>query len=82
MSDDDTEYYTPESRTDRIKYSVTTLWDDFGRTDSAQLGLVINTGLALLGVIVYILTSGLVSYAGIAWAILNIYPVFQWVISL
>jgi len=64
-----------------LVYSITNLWDDFGSTDRPLLGLVINLGVAAIGVVVYLSTSGLVAYAGAFIAILSVLAVIRWMVS-
>ena len=45
-----------------------------------QTQLAINLGLALPGLAVWWYFDGLVAFAGVAWALLNILPVVQWVL--
>jgi len=71
----------PTGRIARIKYSITNLWDSFGRTDSLGLGVVINLSMIALGIIVYMATSGLLSYVGAVWAIFNTYPFIKLVFN-
>lgn len=83
MTNDDNPYRdAPDGKLARLRYSISTLWEGFGNVDSVGLGIVINCGLAALGVVVFVATSGLLSYAGAVWAILNIAPVVQWVLGL
>lgn len=77
------------SMLDRWKYelsnlraSITNLWDDFGGTTAPLLGLVVNLGLAAIGLVIYWQTSGLIAYAGGTWAILHILAIVKWVIGL
>jgi len=72
----------PSGKVARIKYSISNLWDSFGRTDSVGLGVVINLSMIALGVVVYMSTSGIPSYAGAVWAIFNCYPFAKWVFGL
>jgi hypothetical protein len=72
----------PSGKVARIKYSITNLWDSFGRTDSLGLGVVINLGMVLLGIIVFMTTSGILSYVGAVWALFNCYPFVKWVLGL
>lgn len=82
MSDEEPFADAPSSKTGRVKYAISNLWDDFGHVDNPYLGLVINCGLASLGLVLFVATSGLVSYLGVVWALLNLLPVFQWVLGL
>lgn len=65
-----------------IRYSIGNLWDEFGSTDAPLLGLVVNLGLAAIGVLVYSQASGAVAFVGAAWAILNVLGVVKWVFGL
>lgn len=62
-----------------LRYSVQNLWSDFGNTDSVGLGLVINLGLAAVGVLIYAFGSGWVAFVGAVWAILNVLGIVKWV---
>jgi hypothetical protein len=83
MTQEESDYAgMPSGRIARIKYSISNLWDSFGRTDSVGLGVVINLGMVALGIIVYMATTGLLQYAGVVWAIFNAYPLLKWVFGL
>lgn len=83
MTDSESDYSgMPSGRIARLKYSVSNLWDSFGRTDNARLGAIINLSMIALGVIVYFATTGWLSYVGVVWAIFNSYPLIQWVMNL
>jgi len=64
-----------------LRVSLENLYEDFGSTDNPLLGLVINLGLAAIGVIVYLELGGVVAIAGLLWAIINVLGVVQWVIG-
>lgn len=61
-----------------LRESITNLWEEFGQTESALLGLAINTSLTLVGVAVYLTTDGLLAFAGAVWAILHILAIARW----
>jgi hypothetical protein len=83
MTENESDYVDmPSGKVARIKYSISNLWDSFGRTDSLGLGVIINLSMILLGIIVYMATSGLLSYVGVVWALFNCYPFVQWVFGL
>jgi hypothetical protein len=83
MAENESDYSgMPTGRIARIKYSIHNLWDSFGRTDSLGLGVVINLSMIALGIIVYVLSSGLLSYVGAVWAIFNSYPFIKLVFNL
>lgn len=83
MTDQDSDFQDmPTGRTARLKYSISNLWDQWGNVDNEWLGAVINVGLAMFGVVAFVFGSGLVSWAGAAWAVLNLVPVIQWVLRL
>jgi len=83
MSDDESDFAEmPSGKVARLKYSINNLWEDFGNVDSIGLGIVINLGLAAIGVIGYVWLSGLVAYVALVWAILNVLPILQWVLGL
>jgi len=67
MTDDNS---IPDGKLNKLTYSITNLWEDFGRTDSLLLGTVVNVALGALGLAVYIAADGLVAFAGAVWAIL------------
>lgn len=82
MSDDTNPYDgMPSGRLARLKYSISNLWDDFGHVDNLAVGVMINLALVLSGVAIAIGTDGWVSMLGVAWAVLNAYPLVQWVIG-
>jgi Zn-dependent protease len=72
----------PSGRIARLKYAVGNLWSDYGNVDSVGLGIVINVGLALLGVLVYTQFTGVIAIIGAVWAVFNLVPVAQWVFDL
>jgi len=82
MSDDNDFSDIPTGKTARLRYSINNLWDQWGNVDNERLGLVINLGLASFGVLAWVAFSGLLAWAGVAWAVLNIVPVIQWVLRL
>jgi len=82
MSNDTTEFDVPDGKLDKLTYSITNLWDEIGRTDNILFGLVVNVGLALLGVAIYVGTSGILSFLGAAWAMLNALGILRWVMQL
>jgi len=83
MTENESDYSgMPTGRIARIKYSISNLWDSFGRTDSLGLGVIINLSMIALGIIVYVLSSGLLSYVGAVWAIFNSYPFIKLVFNL
>jgi hypothetical protein len=65
-----------------LQLSVGHLLEKFGQTDLPMAGLVINLGLAAVGLLVYWQTTGLIAYAGGTWAILHVLAVVKWVIGL
>lgn len=67
---------------DDLQLSITNLWDEFGSTDSPLFGLVVNGGLAMLGVVVWWATTGWVSFSAGVWAILNLLGIISWVFRL
>lgn len=60
-----------------IRYLI----DEFGRTDSIQRGLLVNLGMATLGLLGIILTSGYLRIGSAIWIVINLYPVARWVIG-
>lgn len=84
MSDgsEDVEFTGSYLSRDGLRYSVTSLIDQFGRTDSVAFGAVVNIGLAAIGVLIWWFTSGWVSWAAAGWAALNLYPLVEWVMGL
>jgi len=85
MSDEDTQTPydgMPGGKIAQLRYSISNLWDDFGQTDSLSLALIINTGMILLGLLVFLAFDGCASYVGGVWALFNAYPIVQWVFGL
>lgn len=78
---DDSKLELPDGKLTRLKYSITNLWDDLGRTDSAAFGFLVNGGLALIGGVVALFTTGWIQFIAVAWAILNLIPIFKWVLQ-
>jgi len=81
MTDDESSYSgAPSGKLARVKYAIGNLWDDFGSTSNIGLGFVINSSMVALGVLIAVLASNQwLSYAGVVWAIINGYPLLQWV---
>lgn len=79
MSNDD----SPPSMTSwaGLRYSIGTLVERFGRTDSVGFGLVINLGLAGICFAVWQLASGIISPIFLGLALLNVAGVVKWVIE-
>jgi len=66
---------------ENLKLSISNLFDEFGSADT-QLAIVINLGLASIGVVLWLVASGWLAWVGAIWATLNVLPVVQWVIGL
>jgi len=79
---DDSDFDVPTRKRDRLTQSISNLWAEFGTVDSVSLGLVVNLGLALIGVVIWWQTTGLVAFAGAVWAILNLAGIIKWVLKL
>lgn len=82
MSEDSEQLEIPDSKRGRLRYSVGNLFENFGSTSSPMLGLVVNLGLAAIGLLVYWQTTGIVAFVAGVWAILNALGVVQWVMGL
>lgn len=65
-----------------LRVSITNLWDQLGQSQNILIGLLVNLSLAMTGVAIYLLTSGLVAYAGAVWAIINLIGIVKWVFGL
>lgn len=70
------------SALDNLKLSLSNLIHEFGSSESIGFALVINLGLAAIGVAVYLGTSGLLSFVGGLWAIINLLGIVAWVLRL
>lgn len=81
MSEDPEPVDIPDSKGARLRFAIGNLFEDFGSTSSWKLGLVVNLGLAAIGLLVYWQTSGIVAFAGGVWMLLNLFGVVQWVIG-
>ena len=79
---DDSEFHVPEGKWNQLKYSIGNLLEEWANTDNPILGLVINLGMAAIGVVVWYFTSGIVAFAGGVWAILSILAIVKWVLGL
>ncbi len=66
---------------DDLRISLENLLHDFGSTDNPLLGLVINLGLASIGVVAYLELGGVAAIVGLVWAIINVLGVVKWVIG-
>lgn len=64
-----------------LRISLKNLHEDFGSTENPLLGLVINLGLASIGVVIYLEVGGIGAIAGLVWAIINLIGVVKWVIG-
>ena len=64
---------------DDLRLSTGYLIDKFARTDNIGLALVINGGLAAIGLVVYLAFDGLLGAAGLVWAIINLLGIVKWV---
>jgi hypothetical protein len=83
MTEEESDYAdVPSGKLNQLKFSISNLWDEFGKTDSLGFAFVVNTGMILVGLVVFLAFDGLVSYAGAVWAISNSYPIIQWVFGL
>lgn len=82
MTDPDSDVDVPDGGFAQLKYSITNLWQSFGRTDSVLVAFMVNGMLALLGVLVFLTMDGIPSVLGAIWAILNTLPLVQWVLGL
>lgn len=65
-----------------LQLAISNLWDEFGSTDNIGLALVINGGLAAIGVIAWLALDGVAAYAGLVWAIINLSGILKWVFRL
>lgn len=78
MTDSDSDFHVPESRIERIQYSIGNLWDDYGRTDKLGVGIVFNLGMMTAGLLLYLLVDGWLAFVGVVWALLHVYPFIKW----
>jgi hypothetical protein len=53
-----------------------------GTTDNWQLGLVVNTAQIVLGVALYVFTSGILAWAGVILAVVAALAIIKWVVGL
>lgn len=79
---DDDPPITSLSAIDRLHQSISNLWEEFGSTDSPLFGLVVNGGLASIGVVVAVSTTGVIQFIAGVWAILNLLGIIAWVLRL
>lgn len=84
MSDNSEEYEAsiPSGKRAQLEQSIHNLVEWHGRTDSMLFGLLVNLGLALVGVIVYLYADGVVAYAGAVWSLVNLFGIIKWVFNL
>lgn len=80
--DSDTDFHVPKGKMNQLKYSITNLWDEFGRADSPLIGFLVNGLMIALGIGVYVALSGLAAYVGAVFAILNGLAILKWVLKL
>lgn len=69
-------------RLSELKLSVRNLWQEFGRTDSLLVGVLVSVALALPGIAGYVLLSSPWNYVAAVWALLNLLPILQGVLRL
>lgn len=77
MSDDP----IPKNKWDRLSYAIGNVWDKWGRTDSLTAAMVINSAMLVAGVALWYYTSGILSFIGVAWAILHVVPIVKGVLN-
>lgn len=65
-----------------LQLSISNLWDEFGSTDKIGLALVINGGLAAIGLVVYLAFDGVVAAVGLLWMLINLWGIVKWVFRL
>jgi hypothetical protein len=53
-----------------------------GTTDNWKLGLVVNTAQLVLGIALYMFTSGILAWAGVILAVLSVLAIVKWVVGL
>jgi len=56
--------------------------NDIGKTDNPWFGLLVNGSTALIGLIVFIVFSGIVAYVGAFFAIVSVLSIVRWVLGL
>lgn len=66
---------------ENLKLSIGNLFEQFGSTNSIGLAFVINGGLAAIGLVVFIGLDGPARWLGLAWAIINLGGILQWVVN-
>jgi hypothetical protein len=52
-----------------------------GTTDNWKLGLVVNLAQTALGIALYVLTTGILAWAGIILAVLSVLAIVKWVLG-
>lgn len=81
MTDDDNGFeHDPTSRSG-LKYAISNLIHQFGTLDNISLAIIINVFFFSVGVVLFYILSGWLSFVAGVWAILNILPVIQWVLQ-
>lgn len=78
---DDLDPDVPATGSSGLQRSLSNLISQFGQTDSVAFGLTVNTGTALIGLVVWYYTSGVVAALALAWAVLNLLAIVRWVIE-
>jgi hypothetical protein len=69
----------PDTRREKLKSSVAGLIDT-GRVDPI-LGTIINAGIVAIGLVIFVFTTGALSYVGAFFAILSALGIFKWVLA-
>lgn len=83
MTEDESDYAdVPSGKLTQLKFSISNLWDEYGHTDTLGYAFAVNLSMASLGMVVFLVLDGWLSYAGAVWAIFNSYPIIQWVFGL
>lgn len=81
MSDDTSPTTIPTSKRERLVYSITNLVDDFGQTTNPLVGVAVNVGLALPGLVGAYALDGWMAGVALTWAIINLAGILKWVIE-
>lgn len=66
---------------EQIRYSTTNNIKRWGNTENPVFGLLISLALALPGVALWYLSSGIPAALGVAWVIINLVGPAKWVMK-
>jgi len=82
MTEDESAVEVPNSTLAKLRYSITNLWEDYGRQEQIGIAFAVNVGLTIIGTAIYATADGWIAFAGAVWAILHVLAIIKWVVGL